>query len=182
MIPNRIVLDTNVCLDLFVFRDPRWQVLLEALRSGHLEAVSRTDCRNEWLIVLRYEHLKLDDAGRERATSEFDALIRCIDQACDTSAPVSPLPGAVVQSIDPGIATSPTAPAPLPVCRDPDDQKFLELARDTGAQCLITKDKLLLKLARKTARAGLFEIVTPQTWMATHAATNAPAPDAARLA
>ena len=26
-----IILDTNVCLDLFVFHDPRWAPLLDAL-------------------------------------------------------------------------------------------------------------------------------------------------------
>jgi predicted nucleic acid-binding protein len=180
MIPNRIVLDTNVCLDLFVFRDPRWHALLDALRNGHLEAVSRTDCRNEWLIVLRYPHLKLDDAGRERATAEFDALIRCIDQPQDSSTADLPPTRAAVPAINAATGTALTiiSLAPLPVCRDPDDQKFLELARDAAAQTLITKDKLLLKLARKTLRAGLFEIVTPQTWTLTHAARNV-APDAA---
>jgi predicted nucleic acid-binding protein len=178
MIPNRIVLDTNVCLDLFVFRDPRWQALLDALRNGHLEAVSRTDCRNEWLIVLHYPHLKLNDAGRERATAEFDALIRCIDQSQGSSAAVLQRTPDLVAPID-AATRSPTIPtttpattqhAPLPICRDPDDQKFLELARDAAAQTLITKDKLLLKLARRTSRAGLFEIVTPQAWTANHAA------------
>ncbi|MDB5823233.1 MAG: putative toxin-antitoxin system toxin component, family [Herminiimonas sp.] len=182
MIPNRIVLDTNVCLDLFVFHDPRWQSLLDALRNGRLEAVSRADCRNEWLYVLRYEHLKLDDAGRARAMSEFDALIRCVDQPEEASAAVPQRSHAAAQPPGTGTATTTTEPAPLPVCRDPDDQKFLELARDAGAQILITKDKLLLKLARKTARAGLFEIVTPQSWTASHAAPATVPQDGARLA
>ncbi|MGV3656140.1 MAG: PIN domain-containing protein, partial [Noviherbaspirillum sp.] len=52
----------------------------------------------------------------------------------------------------------------LPQCRDKDDQKFLELARDAGAAALITKDKALLKLAGKARRAGLFAILTPQAW------------------
>lgn len=172
MIPNRIVLDTNVCLDLFVFRDPRWAALLEALQHGRLEAVSRVDCRNEWLIVLRYEHLRLDEAARGRAAAEFDALIRCLDMptamATDISAGVSS--GMAAESATDVLVTRPA----LPVCRDPDDQKFLEVARDANAQTLITKDKLLLKLARKTARAGLFEIVTPQAWTTNHAAIQNP--------
>lgn len=183
MIPNRIVLDTNVCLDLFVFRDPRWQALLDALREGRLEAVSRTDCRKEWLIVLGYEHLRLDDAGRQRATAEFDALIRCVDLPAGTPTNRSPDVSAALddRGVN-GVATHTSQSAPLPVCRDPDDQKFLELARDAEAQTLITKDKLLLKLARKTARAGLFEILTPQAWTANHVATAANPPDAAPLA
>lgn len=142
MIPNRIVLDTNVCLDLFVFRDPRWQNLLTALREGRVHAVTREDCRREWQIVLTYAHLKLDETGRERCEAEFDALIHLLPQT----------------------ELTPASDTRLPLCRDPDDQKFLELARDARAQVLITKDKALLKLARKIAKSGLFLIQTPETW------------------
>ena len=34
----------------------------------------------------------------------------------------------------------------LPPCRDPDDQKFLELAAGAGADALVTKDRELLRL------------------------------------
>jgi putative PIN family toxin of toxin-antitoxin system len=142
MIPKRIVLDTNVCLDLFVFRDARWAALLSALREGKLEAVTRDDCRMEWLAVLEYRHLPLDGDSRPLAVKEFDALITCV--------------GCSAQGHRRDIV--------LPICSDRDDQKFLELARDTGAHILITKDKALLKLARKTARAGLFGIIPPEAW------------------
>ena len=145
MIPKRIVIDTNVCLDLFVFRDPRWAALLAALQDGSTKAVTRHDCRTEWLIVLGYPHLPLDDDSRPRAQAEFDALIECL-----------PIERMAVRN-----------DVPLPVCKDPDDQKFLELARDAGALCLITKDKALLKLARKTARSGLFSIIPPDKWPST---------------
>jgi putative PIN family toxin of toxin-antitoxin system len=140
MIPGRIVIDTNVCLDLFVFRDPRWSALLNALRNRRVDAVTRADCRQEWLLVLNYRHLPLDAASRAVAIAEFDGLVECI-------APSPP---------DDGIK--------LPVCKDRDDQKFLELAHHSGAETLITKDKALLKLARKTAKAGLFNIVPPESW------------------
>lgn len=145
MIPKRIVLDTNVCLDLFVFHDPRWARLLASLESGALEAVTRRDCRMEWLIVLGYSHLPLDDRSRAKAMVEFDALITCID-------------------------SEHAAEIRLPICRDPDDQKFLELAYATNAALLVTKDKALLKLARKTQRAGLFAIMTPEAWTLSEAA------------
>ena len=141
MIPNRIVIDTNVCLDLFVFRDPRWHGLLAALKAGSVEAVTRADCRREWQIVLGYPHLPLDDNSRQRSDAEFDSLIVCL----------APEPATVDST-------------PLPLCRDPDDQKFLELARDSGASVLLTKDKALLKLSRKIQRAGLFLIVPPEAW------------------
>jgi len=142
MIPTRIVIDTNVCLDLFVFRDPRWAELLAALQARTIEAVTRDDCRTEWLKVLEYPHLPLDAESRPRAIAEFDIWISCIERdtlraRCDVR---------------------------LPICSDRDDQKFLEIARDSDAGTLITKDKALLKLARKTARSGLFSIVTPEKW------------------
>jgi predicted nucleic acid-binding protein len=52
----------------------------------------------------------------------------------------------------------------LPVCTDKDDQKFLELARDANADVLITKDKALLKLARRLAKAGMFKVMVPEAW------------------
>ena len=139
---QRVVLDTNVCLDLFVFRDPRWDSLLAALKQGRVQAVTRGDCRMEWQIVLGYPHLPLDGESKLRSAAEFDALITCVANADPTR-----------------------AVAPLPTCSDTDDQKFLELARDANASVLITKDKALLKLARKTARAGLFAILTPDAWV-----------------
>lgn len=142
MIPKRIVLDTNVCLDLFVFRDPRWRLLDTALRCGQVQAVTREDCRREWQIVLHYPHLPLDDDSRVRCAAEFDALIACLPaQDMTTNLDIR-----------------------LPVCRDTDDQKFLELARDAKAALLITKDKALLKLAKRNARAGLFHIIPPEAW------------------
>lgn len=142
MIPTRIVIDTNVCLDLFVFRDPRWETLLTALQDGSVEAVTRHDCRTEWLKVLEYRHLPLDAGSRPRIIAQFDALITCISQE----------------------RLSARDDIPLPRCKDPDDQKFLELSRDAHARVLITKDKALLKLAHKTARAGLFAIIPPDKW------------------
>lgn len=142
MIPapaKRIVLDTNVCLDLFVFHDPRWNKLLAAIESGEVEAVTRADCRDEYLIVLHYSHLPLDESSRPVSAARFDALVKV----------VAPPPKLVR----------------LPVCSDKDDQKFLELARDADAEILVTKDKALLKLARKTAQAGLFRIMVPEAWL-----------------
>lgn len=141
MIPKRIVIDTNVCLDLFVFHDPRWHALLQALEDRTICAFTRDDCRTEWLKVLEYPHLPLDASSRPAAISHFDRLIACI-------------------------ASERADGASLPLCKDPDDQKFLELARDINADLLITKDKALLKLARKIARAGMFAIIRPEQWQA----------------
>jgi predicted nucleic acid-binding protein len=52
----------------------------------------------------------------------------------------------------------------LPICTDRDDQKFLELSLQANASYLITKDKALLKCAKKTAKQGMFTILAPQAW------------------
>jgi hypothetical protein len=49
----------------------------------------------------------------------------------------------------------------LPACKDPDDQKFLELARDCHADFLVTKDRDLLVFARRKYQYLPFLIVTP---------------------
>jgi putative PIN family toxin of toxin-antitoxin system len=136
--PKRIVLDTNVCLDLFVFRDPRWGALLSAIESGAVEAITRADCREEYLVVLHYKHLPLDDDSRPLSAARFDELIK--------------------------VVAPPVSGVRLPVCSDRDDQKFLELARDANADILLTKDKALLKLARKLSKAGMFKVMVPEAW------------------
>jgi putative PIN family toxin of toxin-antitoxin system len=138
----RVVLDTNVCLDLFVFDEPQAAALHVAMREGAIEAVTRADCRDEWLRVLHYPRLPIDDATRPAIAAAFDALVRCL-----------PEPDARVSS-----AVS------LPRCGDPDDQKFLELAQASGALWLVSKDNELLKLAPRCSRDGLFWIGLPQAW------------------
>lgn len=144
---QHIVIDTNVCLDLFVFEDPRWAALLDALSSGRVKAVTRADCRDEYLFVLNYPHLPLNEASRPLAAARFDALVEVV--APDSRA------------------------IRLPVCTDRDDQKFLEIARDANAAVLVTKDKALLKLARRAARENLFRIITPEAWVKLDAAAVA---------
>ena len=61
-----IVIDTNVLLDLFVFHDPRWTGLLAAIEAREVDAITRADCRDEYLAVLKYPHLPLDDDSRDR--------------------------------------------------------------------------------------------------------------------
>ncbi|MBC3936895.1 putative toxin-antitoxin system toxin component, PIN family [Undibacterium sp. CY7W] len=140
MIPKRIVIDTNVCLDLFVFRDPRWQDLLDDLVSHRVQAIARQECKDEWLAVLRYPHLPITEDTRANILAAFDQHIHIIET---DSAP---------QIV-------------LPVCKDKDDQKFLESARDGAAKVLITKDKALLKLAKRVRKMGLFSIETPEQYL-----------------
>lgn len=143
----RIVLDSNVCLDLFAFRDPVAAPLLAGLRAGSLIAITDAACRDEWHRILDYPKLALDAATRAACRRDYDALLR---PHVDASAPAPD-------------------PAQLPRCADPDDQKFLELALAARARWLLSRDHALVVLGRRTARAGLFDILTPRAWAALHA-------------
>lgn len=153
----RVVLDTNVCLDLFRFRDPRWQALLDALVCGEIEAFTRHDCRREFELVLAYDKMQLSTEAQASLLAEFDQRIALYSGTSATER---------------GANSS-----ALPVCKDGDDQKFLELALACEADVLITKDKALLKLARKTARNGQFRILAPEAWLGWYAELKATHPE-----
>ena len=144
---QRIVVDTNVCLDLFMFRDQRWQLLVDGLKRGEIEAVTSASCRMEFMLVLAYEKMQLSTESQAAIMQEFDQLIRMVELPTEPSA---------------------THVIKLPLCKDRDDQKFLELAYASQADILITKDKALLKLARKTIRLQLFRIFSPESWLASY--------------
>ncbi len=135
----RIVLDTNVCLDLFAFHDPRWTPIINGLTNKSLQAFTRNDCRDEWLAVLHYPHLPVNEQNRGAIVASFDQFISVQD--------------------------FPAKPIRLPTCTDKDDQKFLEFSRDAEVAVLVSKDKALLKLARKTKALGLFAIETPEQFV-----------------
>lgn len=136
----RLVLDTNVWLDLLVFRDPRVAPLLDALRTGRARAVTSAATRAELARVLGYPALALDPASRIAAMEHALALSSCFDVPPPTRA--------------------------LPRCTDPDDQVFIELAVAAAAQALLSRDAALLRMARRLQREGI-TVTTPAGWCAT---------------
>jgi uncharacterized protein len=138
----RIVFDTNVLLSLFVFADSRFAPLRAEVEAGRWLALSNERCLNEFRRVLGYPLFKLDQAAQDAALAAYGALATMI----------------------PAPATTPTIT--LPNCRDKDDQKFLELARDGEADWLVSADKALLKMARRDKLKGLFYILTPDKALA----------------
>jgi hypothetical protein len=71
----RLVLDTNVALDLFVFCDRASEHLMAALRAGRVQAVVDEPCRAEWLAVLNYPELSLTEEARRDASAAFDRWV-----------------------------------------------------------------------------------------------------------
>ena len=135
------MLDTNVWLDGLVFADARVATLFAALRDGRLVVLSNAACREEWRRVLRYPVLGL-------ACERCDALERAYDAlSLEFEAPRS------------------TAVTPLPRCKDKDDQKFLELARDGSVVALLSRDVELLRLSRRCERGFGFVVKRPEEWV-----------------
>jgi len=138
---HRLVLDTNVWLDLLLFADPRCERLRRALDSGAAVALVDSHCRDEWLRVLGYPLLRLTKQRADALQAAFDGIAVRLD----TPVRARPWPA-------------------LPRCRDPDDQKFLELACAADAGLLLSRDAALLSLAGRCRRSGLFRIDRPESF------------------
>ncbi len=126
---DKVVLDTNVVLDLWLFEDPRFAGLAQAL-SHSLRWVATAEMREELSRVLRYEHVMRLCEKRGVQTEE---LLRRFDELA--------LPCPVA------------AKAPY-TCKDPDDQKFIDLALAQRAT-LYSKDKYVLALRNRLARLNI---------------------------
>ena len=125
---EQVVIDTNVVLDLFVFDDPAVAPLRAALVEGRLDWIASEAMREELRRVLDYPHLarRLGDTGSAAVLADFDRHTRRVE---------------------------PADKAPF-TCRDPDDQRFIDLAVAHGAP-LLSKDAHVLALARRLARVGV---------------------------
>jgi putative PIN family toxin of toxin-antitoxin system len=146
-LPLRLVLDTNIWLDWLVFNDQGIAPIEAAVGSGQAGICIDAACEQELVRVLTYPLPKrtLDAASQAACLAEC----RRLTQMAKTGERES----ANAKERDCGR---------LPVCRDPSDQKFLELARDCRADFLVTKDLALLALARRKIQRLPFCIVTPQ--------------------
>jgi putative PIN family toxin of toxin-antitoxin system len=133
------VLDTNVWLDWLVFDDPGVSHLRAAAAASSVTLWIDDACSAELERVLGYPLLGSSLPESEQAAHLATALRIARRYEREGAPPVSP----------------------LPACRDPDDQKFLELARDCGAHALLTRDNALLELARNRQRPLPFRVVRP---------------------
>lgn len=142
----RLVLDTNIWLDWLVFNDAAIRSLRDAFNAGRLEIAIDPPCLEELRRVLAYPAFGLDPTRQETLLAQVWSDTMMIES---------------------------TRAAPLPICSDPDDQKFLELARNAGAAWLISKDKALHRLGSVRLRAAGFRVGTPQQWVTAVGAATA---------
>jgi len=125
-----IVLDTNIVLDLWLYLDPATPTLLEALTSKRVDWVATQTMRDELERVLTYPHivLRMQRGGlvADDVLTQFDRFTRLV----------------------------PVADRAPYVCKDVDDQKFIDLA--CAYFCLlVSKDKAVLTMRNRLARIGV---------------------------
>lgn len=119
-----VVVDTNVALDLLIFSDPATVPLRQLLAEGRLAWIATPVMRDELERVLAYPHIvgRMDyyrvDAAQVLAA--FDAQARLVD----------------------------IAPRVTYVCKDTDDQKFIDLAAAHRA-ILLSKDKAVICMRKR---------------------------------
>jgi putative PIN family toxin of toxin-antitoxin system len=122
----RIVLDTNIVLDLLVFNDPRCVALRTALDEKTVHWIAQQQMRDELERVLTYTHLLPRMAFYETTAVQ------------------------VLQQFDAGVQMVDPAPRAVYICKDADDQKFIDLAVQHRA-ALVSKDKAVLCMRKRLA-------------------------------
>jgi predicted nucleic acid-binding protein len=159
---TRLVLDTNVWLDWLVFDEPALAPLRAAHAAGRVEVVMDEACEAELSSVLAYDLGKHTIGAEAQATciERCRQIARRIDATVgETAAAATSVATAASAGAEAGAGPRAPSASSLPRCRDPHDQKFLELALAAQADVLVTKDRALLELARRKLP---FRIAPPQ--------------------
>ena len=136
-----VVLDTNVVFDWLLFEHPDGLALGAALGRSEIRWVATAAMRDEFAHVLARGALKAwapDSAKIDAAWSTH-----CVN------VPDAP-PGGL---------------APRFRCSDPDDQKFIDLAVAHSPCLLLTRDRAVLKLAKRLRTAGV-DVLKLGEWLA----------------
>ncbi len=137
--PPGLVLDTNVVLDWLVFADPATVGFVSAIESAQVCWQVTPALRDELAQVL---------ARGLRTRPGLDACgVWRRWEAWSTNVEAPPC----------------NEPEARFCCSDPDDQKFIDLAMRRGARWLLSRDKAVLKLAKRVEPLGL-AIITPRLW------------------
>jgi predicted nucleic acid-binding protein len=145
-----LVLDSNVVLDVWLFDDPRVARLRASIEDGRAQWLASTAVLDEIAHVLSY--------GLKGQIERVSANKESVLSACRRWAQVS-------------AASVPLAPHHLR-CTDADDQKFIDLALTLAPAWLLSRDKAVLRLAKRAAGLGV-HIATPERWLALTQASSA---------
>ena len=124
-----VVLDTNILLDVLVFDDSRAHPLRAALIAGSLDAVATDKTLAEFLDVIGREQFSLSQERQHEIMSQWRSWARLINDQVRDAAPWK--------------------------CKDRDDQVFINLAYTLKPAILISKDKMVLKIAKRAQKDGV---------------------------
>ncbi len=138
--PPLLVLVTNVVLDWLLFHDPGCAALHETLVSGAARWIATQAMREELDRVLTRGSLDRWNPNVPALWVEWDRWVNIVPSA-------------------------PPLPPEVPRCTDPDDQKFIDLGIHLSASALLSRDRAVLRCARR-ARALDLAILTPTAWAA----------------
>ncbi len=125
-----LVLDTNILLDLFVFNAPEVAPLKNALLAKQLNWLSTAAMRDELERVLTYP--KITPRLDFYQLSAWDVLAQ----------------------FDQYVTLKNAAPRAVAICKDPDDQKFIDLAVLHRAT-LLSKDHAVLCMQKRLLVGGV---------------------------
>lgn len=142
---RKVVIDTNVVLDLWLYLDTHTHELKRALEAGVLHWVATRDMREELARVLQYEHIQarlLKGSGAQGSMEE------------DPGAEHLRTGQFILQHMERLAHFEEPAPKAQYVCKDTDDQKFIDLAQAHQA-LLLSKDKAVLCMKNRMARVGV---------------------------
>ena len=143
--PVRRVLDTNIVLDLWVFDEPKAADLRNSVEMGNSGWIATAAMREELARVLAYPQIVKRLTARalpaDTVLAHFDRLVQL----------------------------QPDAPKAPYVCKDPDDQKFIDLAVAHTA-ALHSKDAQVLCMKKRLERCGVAMNPTISSMVAMHAA------------
>ena len=142
MSPKLIVIDSQSLFDWMVFRNPTCSGWSAALSSLEWEWIFTSEMKAEFDFVAAKgfgERWPVDAAAVESAWSLH---------AHRVEAP--PPPGAATRL----------------QCTDADDQMFIDLGIAARAHTLVTRDKALLRLARKAQDRHGLRVCRPEAWSA----------------
>ena len=117
----RVVLDTNTVISVLVFPRGRLAWMRPLWTAGRILPLVCSVTARELIDALAYPKFKLDEREIPTLLAAYLPFTETIDVSAD-------------------------AMVDVPLCRDPDDQKFLRLAAIGRADVLVSGDRAILEL------------------------------------
>lgn len=123
---NTLIFDTNLLLDFFVFKDSRTSVLWEAAKERKFKIATCDAALSELEDVLKRPQFKVKPEQLKAIKEDFLNVAEVLPISAEAKAR----------------------------CKDPLDQKFIDLTISCAPALLISKDKLVLRCARHLRPLG----------------------------